>query len=79
MIVFIVMCGLFAVTPSRGEAAEPLEPGCFACRCPRNLDYQCGSDGRSYQNQCMFQCAQEKCPDKARNVIITRRGRCDEL
>ena len=43
------------------------------------LDRQCGSDGRSYQNQCMFQCAQEKCPDKARNVIITRRGRCDEL
>ena len=74
------------------EATENLGPECFDCKCPRNLDYQvklmgqlhlkvsfqCGSDGRSYMNECLFKCAQEKCGERTRGVVITRRGRCDE-
>ncbi len=76
------------------EAEENLGPECFDCKCPRNLDYQvkkvffpilplkvrfqCGSDGRSYMNECLFMCAQEKCGERTRGVVITRRGRCDE-
>ena len=48
MTVFVLLCGLFAITPSRCEDAEPLEPGCFACRCPRNLDYQVSAFNSSF-------------------------------
>ena len=43
------------------------------------MQFQCGSDGRSYMNQCLFECAQEKCSDRTRGVTIARRGHCDEL
>ena len=29
-------------------------------------------------NECLFRCAQEKCSERTRGVVITRRGRCDE-
>jgi len=57
-----------------------LPSGCFqGCECPKWLDYQCGSDGRTYPNQCLLQCAQRKCPDyysKGVNVSVTP-GRCN--
>ena len=45
-----------------------------------NIQYtfQCGSDGRTYQNDCLFKCALEKCPDKTRSVVITRKGQCED-
>merc|ERR1712189_89036 len=61
---------------SEAHEEEELEPECFACRCPRNIDYQCGSDGRDYQNKCLFECAKEKCASKTRNTVIARAGRC---
>ena len=42
------------------------------------IKFQCGSDGRNYQNDCLFKCAQEKCADKTRDVVITRKGQCEE-
>eukprot|EP00092_Neocalanus_flemingeri_P024482 GFUD01026550.1.p1 GENE.GFUD01026550.1~~GFUD01026550.1.p1 ORF type:complete len:106 (-),score=28.93 GFUD01026550.1:104-421(-) len=57
---------------------DQLDPSCFFCKCPRNLDFECGSDGRTYQNDCMFKCAQEKCPEKTRRVVITRKGQCSD-
>jgi len=68
---------LMQAEASLGEA-DKLSPECFACRCPRNLDYECGSDGRTYQNDCLFKCAQEKCPDQTRSVVITKKGRCED-
>ena len=79
----------------QAKAADALDPACFACRCPRNLDFevrtaltrqqpcycvslQCGSDGRTYQNDCLYHCALEKCPDMTKDVIITRKGKCEE-
>merc|ERR1712227_320401 len=66
------------VSPAEVKVTENLGPECFDCKCPRNLDYQCGSDGRSYMNECLFQCAQEKCGEQTRGVVITRRGHCHE-
>eukprot|EP00090_Calanus_glacialis_P036467 TRINITY_DN6230_c0_g1_i2.p1 TRINITY_DN6230_c0_g1~~TRINITY_DN6230_c0_g1_i2.p1 ORF type:complete len:102 (-),score=26.59 TRINITY_DN6230_c0_g1_i2:540-845(-) len=63
--------------PSQSQS-DKLGPECFACKCPRNLDFECGSDGRTYQNDCLFKCAQEKCPDKTRSVVITRKGQCED-
>ena len=45
-------------------------PGC-------HFYFQCGSDGRNYQNECLFRCAQEKCPTKTRGVTV-KRGMCED-
>jgi len=75
---FVILIGLLVLTQCEQVGGEQLGPECFDCRCPRNLDYQCGSDGVSYQNECLFKCAQEKCPTRTRNVVITRKGPCGD-
>jgi len=66
------------IDQSQAQVSAALDPACFACRCPRNLDFECGSDGRTYQNDCLYQCALEKCPEMTKDVIITRKGKCEE-
>merc|ERR1739848_252208 len=57
---------------------DKLGEECFTCRCPKNVDYQCGTDGRSYVNQCLFKCAQERCPSQTEGVRIARSGNCNQ-
>ena len=62
---------------TEAAAVQPLDRSCSSCLCPRIYLPQCGSDGRSYSNGCLFRCAKEKCPDQTRDVVISRSGRCD--
>lgn len=48
--------------------AQPLQ-----CGCPYNLDELCGNDGRTYSNQCEFNCAQRY----NSNLGVVSRGRCN--
>ena len=38
---------------------------------------QCGSDGRTYQNLCLLNCAKMRCPEKTAGVTA-RAGECDQ-
>ena len=66
-------------TGNGNTTTEPLNQSCFACMCTKHLNLQCGSDGRTYSNQCLFQCAKEKCPDKMTNVVIASSGKCEDV
>jgi len=55
--------------------AEKLEEKCFNCRCTRIKDPQCGSDGRTYQNKCLLDCAKMRCPEKTSGVTV-KAGEC---
>ncbi|XP_043479507.1 serine protease inhibitor dipetalogastin-like [Leptopilina heterotoma] len=39
------------------------------CPCPRNYDPLCGSDGRTYNNQCLFDCALRERIEKNEPII----------
>merc|ERR1711971_18917 len=58
-------------------SVEKLEEKCFNCRCSRIKDSQCGSDGRTYQNLCLLNCAKMRCPEKTAGVTA-RAGECDQ-
>ena len=38
---------------------------------------QCGSDGRTYQNLCLLNCAKMRCPEQTAGVTA-RAGECDQ-
>lgn len=45
------------------------------CICTREYNPLCGSDGRTYSNECEFNCAKKF----NRNLEIFKRGECDEI
>ncbi|CAL8102329.1 unnamed protein product [Orchesella dallaii] len=49
-----------------------VDPQQTACICPKIYFPVCGSDGRTYGNRCMFECARRTNPD----ITLVRRGEC---
>lgn len=45
------------------------------CACPRNYDPVCASDGETYVNECLFECAHKV----HRSLTILRAGPCDNF
>ena len=41
-------------------------------------DSQCGSDGRTYSNPCLLECAKEKCPTLTKGLTLARPGACPD-
>merc|ERR1712228_162853 len=65
---------LFGVLGACAETSK-LPSRCFFCRCPRNQEPQCGSDGRTYSNPCMLNCAKQRCADMTQG-LTARAGAC---
>lgn len=42
-------------------------------KCPKEVDYVCGSDGRNYENYCLLR--RESCTKKKR-LSVNRLGKC---
>jgi len=55
-------------------AVGRLPQRCFNCKCPRNFAAKCGSDGLTYQNECMMRCAKEKCPELTTKLSLETRN-----
>lgn len=67
----IILALTFLVLVAVVTKAADLEhsPG---CNCPAKVDPVCGSNGRTYQNDCEFRCAQKLLP----NLRKRHDGRC---
>lgn len=72
-------CEQAHVSPSERIQPAELSQDCFGCKCPKNIDYQCGSDGRTYPNPCLFACALDRCPEDTKDVKLVGSGACDSL
>lgn len=47
------------------------------CPCPRLLDPVCASNGRTYDNDCLFECAQRYWKSKNVDLKLVKRGTCE--
>ncbi|XP_034098449.1 leech-derived tryptase inhibitor C-like [Drosophila albomicans] len=63
----LCLLALVALSTSTEPAAEPF------CACPRNLDWVCGSDNRSYPNACELGCSAQR---QGRSLSVARKGQC---
>merc|ERR1712198_133237 len=69
---FLILVGVFTGTCAQ---TSRLPSKCFFCRCPRNQDPQCGSDGRTYSNPCILDCAKQRCAELTEG-LTARAGAC---
>lgn len=70
-LVLIALICTFLLSTSTATERDP-------CFCPRNLDPVCGTDGRTYDNPCMFKCESVSPRGRSLGLGIARTGRCDE-
>ncbi|XP_077328762.1 serine protease inhibitor Kazal-type 1-like [Lithobates pipiens] len=59
--------------PASGEGREPICDVNASLRCPRIYDPVCGSDKRTYDNECLL-CAERQ--RKKVNIRIAKKGSC---
>ncbi|XP_014669070.1 PREDICTED: agrin-like, partial [Priapulus caudatus] len=45
------------------------------CTCPRHIRKVCGTDGNTYQNQCLLQCAAR---DQGTTIYVDHQGECQD-
>merc|ERR1719458_1325520 len=72
-------CAQAASLKQVDQTSEELPASCLqSCECPKWLQWQCGSDGRTYGNPCLAQCGRSVCPEYFPPGGLTTRpgGRC---
>ncbi|CAN2390599.1 Kazal type 4 [Pristimantis euphronides] len=72
----ILLCLLLGMAKTNPAADEGREPNCdvgASSRCPRIYDPVCGSDQKTYDNECLL-CVQKM--TKNIHIKITKTGRC---
>ncbi|XP_026474021.1 serine protease inhibitor dipetalogastin-like [Ctenocephalides felis] len=72
-VLILSVLAVFAISLTSGQNVQ--RP---PCPCPRNLDPVCASNGETFSNPCLFNCAKEFEARSGRSIEIARRGRCDE-
>ncbi|XP_039395412.1 serine protease inhibitor Kazal-type 2 [Mauremys reevesii] len=76
--VLLLLCGALAgiLLPPPARAAVVISPKCYLYGlpgCPKNLKPVCGTDGRTYPNECEL-CRSNR--ENRRNVKISWKGYC---
>ncbi|XP_067412980.1 serine protease inhibitor Kazal-type 2 [Emydura macquarii macquarii] len=75
----LLLCGALAgvlLAPPVGAAAAVTSPKCYLYGlpgCPKNFNPVCGTDGRTYPNECAL-CLSNR--ENRRDVKITQKGYC---
>lgn len=68
-LVFMVLQSSFAYDIYEEEAD---------CLCPRNYDPVCGTDNRTYSNECVFKCIQAKLRRQNIRLELKSKGECEQ-
>merc|ERR1711874_535805 len=74
LIVIILIAVLSNADPEQVLEASSGCPKFANCKCRRNLDPWCGSNGVTYNNKCLFMCSKRNCPGM--EETRARRGDC---
>lgn len=49
------------------------------CMCPRNYSPVCGTDDRTYSNECVFKCIQAKLRRDNIRLELKSNGECEDI
>lgn len=72
--------GSYRSRPSLGSSKKssvPLQPP-RNCACPRIWDPYCGTDGRTYSNMCLFECAKKSEYGAQEKLSVKFEGHCED-
>ncbi|KAM5172347.1 serine protease inhibitor Kazal-type 1-like [Mantella aurantiaca] len=76
ILMIVLLCLLFDTVNTETASGEEREPVCdvnATMRCPRIYEPVCGSDKRTYDNECLLCRERQK---RKVSIRITKNGRC---
>lgn len=75
----IAIFAIASVYSENNEINDSVPRDEYACPCPRNMDPVCASNGKTYNNECLFDCARRYWKSRSVEIKMVKKGRCEDL